>query len=1057
MTNNIVNFFPDKTDSDFLYKIYKKREYQLYKIQQKDKINNYKDLKKIRDKTCIKSIYDYKLLPQQNFLSNFINPTTPYNGILIFHGTGVGKTCASIQIAERFKEQVIKYNTKIYIVLPGPTLEKNFKDELIGPCTNNIYYSQNTDYLNKSDKKKANLKIYEYYEIITYKKLLRKVLGEKIRDTNKEYKKDENGNILRDISANRIISLSNTIIIVDEAHHLSDNDYGRSLKKIINNKKSENLKVVLLTATPMRNLASDIIFLLNLIRPKNDPIIKEKIFLPNVTNSYNIQVRPGGLEYFKKMIKGYVSYLRGADPVTFAIRNDIGKISKFNQFTKLIKCKLSQIQEKTYLSYQKNNVIDPLSIKLINISNIVLPDLGRTHKISARSGNMDFEKIKITLKTNYYKLNVAIGKLINKKYDNYLVLNSNKLSGKLFKLENLIYFSTKYVTVLNNINNNIVGKNNPGISFIYSRFITLGINLLEEILNQNGYINYQDTIKNYKHVRCYYCGVIQKKHSNIKHEYYPSTYLSITGEKEFEVDEDKKNIINTVFNKSSNSTGRYIKILLGSSVLTEGISFKNMKDVHILEAQYTLTNIDQIIGRAIRYCSHNDIMSESNQYPKVNIYKYIGYINNDDISSEESIYKKAEIKYKTVKQFERIMKETAVDCPLNYNGNVFSEEYNKYKNCEKTNTCPAVCDFTSCKYTCDDTSLNKLWNPKKDEYNDIPLEQIDHSTFNISLQNSEIKSIKNIIKELYLKNFAYTLKQIIDYVKKQYENNKIKLFDKNIIYKALTEFIPITENDFNNYLDILYDKYHNECYLIQRKNYYILQRFDISENVLMKERKTNNVYINHNISLENYITDNNPELIKNSHNNPNIYIYDTIYYKSRLLNNINIIINGKLNKYSKKKSINDQYNINDIRISNNSKNFNKLTQGINIYSKSISYLNDILKYLNINKKSTNKKKIINLIITKLLDLEKNSKGLNKKTYIQIPINHKEYVFPYNLEDRIEFLKKKINTIFSESHNIIIKILNNKLIMKTAKINDSQHAKLIKLGSIYRNQSYYFKL
>ena len=1056
MDNNIVKFYPNTTDDDFLYKIYKKREYQLYKIQQREKINNYDDLKKIRDQTCIKSIFDYKLLPHQNFLSNFINPHTPYNGVLIFHGTGVGKTCASIQIAERFKDQVLKYNTKIYIVLPGPTLEKNFKDELIGPCTNNVYLSQNTSYINKTDIKKAKLKIFEYYEIITYKKLLRKVLGEKIKDNSKEYKKDEHGNILRDISVNRIINLSNTIIIVDEAHNLSDNDYGKSLQTIINHNKSENLKIILLTATPMRNLASDIVFLLNLIRPRNDPMIKEKIFLPNITSSYNIQIKPGGVEYFKKMIKGYVSYLRGADPITFAVRNEIGKISKFHQFTKLIKCKMSSIQLKSYYAYQKNNTKDPLSIKLINISNIVLPDLGRFDKITARSGNNDFQKIILTLKVNYYKLNLAIGKLINKKYDNYLVINdNNKLTGKLFKLENLIYFSTKYATILNNLNMNIIGKNNPGTSFIYSRFITLGINIFEEILNQNGYINYQNTTTNYKDVRCYYCGILHQNHDNIKHVYYPSTYLSITGEKEFDVDEDKKNIINTVFNKSSNTTGRYIKILLGSSVLTEGISFKNIKDVHILEAQYTLTNIDQIVGRAIRYCSHNDVMNETNQYPNVNIYKYVSYIDDDKISIEESLYKKAEIKYKTVKQFERIMKESAIDCPLNYNGNVFREEYEKYKNCEKTNTCPAICDFTSCKYTCDDTKLNKLWDNKKNEYMDIPLKDIDNTTFNSSLQNSEIISVKNIIKELYLKNFAYTLTQILDYIKTQYVSNKIKLFEKKLIYKALSEFIPITENDFNNYTNILYDKHHNECYLIQRKNYYILQKFNISENILMKDRKTNNVYINHNLSLDKYINGKNPELIQNIHDNTNIYIYDSIYYKSRPMNDINIYIIGKINKYTKKNLINDQFNINDVRITNNKKK--KLNQGIHIFSKSISYLNDILNMLGINLKSNNKKKLINLIIAKLLDLEKNSKGVNKKTYIKIPTNHKDYVFPYNLEDRIEFLKKKINTIFSESHNIIIKINNNKLIMKTAKINDSQHNMLIKLGGTYNNKSYYFKL
>ena len=113
--------------------------------------------------------------------------------------------------------------------------------------------------------------------------------------------------------------------------------------------------------------------------------------------------------------------------------------------------------------------------------------------------------------------------------------------------------------------------------------------------------------------------------------------------------------------------------------------------------------------------------------------------------------------------------------------------------------------------------------------------------------------------------------------------------------------------------------------------------------------------------------------------------------------------------------------------------------------------------LNINQKSTKKKKIVNLIISKLLDLEKNSTGPNKKTYIKIPLNHNMFVFPYNHEDRIDYIKKKINNIFSESHNVIIKINKNKLTMSTAKINDAQHKMLMDIGCTYKNKIYYFKL
>ena len=64
-------------------------------------------------------------------MANFINPSTPYKGLLIFHGVGTGKTGTAISIAENFKDMVKKYNTKIYVLVPNQLLKENFKDEII--------------------------------------------------------------------------------------------------------------------------------------------------------------------------------------------------------------------------------------------------------------------------------------------------------------------------------------------------------------------------------------------------------------------------------------------------------------------------------------------------------------------------------------------------------------------------------------------------------------------------------------------------------------------------------------------------------------------------------------------------------------------------------------------------------------------------------------------------------------------------------------------------------------------------------------------------------------
>ena len=54
-----------------------------------------------------------KLFEHQSLVSNYINPDTPYTGLLMFQGTGTGKTRSAIAVAEKFTDQVKKYKTKI--------------------------------------------------------------------------------------------------------------------------------------------------------------------------------------------------------------------------------------------------------------------------------------------------------------------------------------------------------------------------------------------------------------------------------------------------------------------------------------------------------------------------------------------------------------------------------------------------------------------------------------------------------------------------------------------------------------------------------------------------------------------------------------------------------------------------------------------------------------------------------------------------------------------------------------------------------------------------------
>jgi len=75
---------------------------------------------------------DVSLLTHQKVIRDYMNLYTPYRGLLLFHGLGSGKTCSSIAIAEGMK------NNKRVIVMTPASLRRNFFEEL-KKCGDSLY------------------------------------------------------------------------------------------------------------------------------------------------------------------------------------------------------------------------------------------------------------------------------------------------------------------------------------------------------------------------------------------------------------------------------------------------------------------------------------------------------------------------------------------------------------------------------------------------------------------------------------------------------------------------------------------------------------------------------------------------------------------------------------------------------------------------------------------------------------------------------------------------------------------------------------------------------
>lgn len=994
-------------------------------------------------------VYDLEIDETHNYVSN---------GILCHN------TCATIAVAEKFKSQVQKYGTKIYVLVSGPLNKETWKNELL-KCTGETYskYIDKNVYLNEQEKiklqKDALAQVLQYYRLISYRSFYKKVLGEKIIEKKEDetsnkvrisYRKTEEGEYERDISVDRLYNLNNSLLIVDEAHNLTGNAYGDAVKHIIS--QSTNLKILLLTATPMKNLADDVVELINLLRPQDDPIIRDKVF--NSYVNFEMDFKDGGMDYLRNKIRGYVSHLRGADPLVFATRVDKGIKPPHLLFTKLTSCKMLPFQKKIY-DKTASNIDDTLDRRSQAVANFVFPGLSSDKKeLDGYFAKEGLAVVRNQLKVHGDLINKKLGIFLNAKDTNGLIYLTNDgkiITGNYLKLQYLQNFSTKFYKALNNLNKLTWGKKGACTAFVYSNLVKIGIELFQQILLINGYLEYQENYNDYQindDTICYFCGFPKSQHRGTliiktkkesktvpQHDFKPATFVTITGKSSEEaidmIPEEKIEQLNKVFSNIENYDGKYIKFVLGSKIMNEGISLKNVAEVHILDVYFNLGRVDQVVGRGIRWCSHYGIMSKNNPYPHVNVYKYAVSVENG-ISTEEELYRKAELKHMLVKKIERIMKEEAIDCPLNVAGNMFNEEIEKYKDCGEGDNemCPNICDYTKCTYKCSNKSLNdEFYDETARKYKNIKKEHLDTSTFMQSFARNEIDFAKQKIKEMYLFGYVFTLNNIIKHVKNSYNVNKKDLFEEFYVYKALDELIPVSENDFNNFKDTIVDKYNRAGYLIYINKYYIFQPFDQNVNVPMYYRSSFDKNISQTIGLHDYIK-NTPEYQKyktmgeSSFSTKNekkaiiveTYNFDDVmdYYDGR--NEYKYVgIIDKEQSRKKSKQIDELIDVFKIREKREKILSKKRGTGIPSLkgavcntSKNREYLEKIAKSLDISTDDTiTRANICDTIRDKLLYLEKYSTGKNKMTYIMIPKNHPKYPFPYNLEDRIKYT---INTI-----------------------------------------------
>ena len=105
-------------------------------------------------------------------------------------------------------------------------------------------------------------------------------------------------------------------------------------------------------------------------------------------------------------------------------------------------------------------------------------------------------------------------------------------------------------------------------------------------------------------------------------------YIVLSGDRELSPNSDKEI---EIVKSEENKNGEKIKVILASQVATEGIDFKNIREIHILDPWFNLNRIEQIIGRGVRKNSHIKLDPSKRN---TTIYQYVNLIREETMRQQ---------------------------------------------------------------------------------------------------------------------------------------------------------------------------------------------------------------------------------------------------------------------------------------------------------------------------------------------------------------------------------------------------------------------------------------
>ena len=694
--------YPSLNDKKFIDKISNKQEF--FSTQYDSAIY---EIEKQADTLCHLPI---EFHAHQTFVRNFLSSETPYNSMLLYHGLGTGKTATAIGVAEEMRQYMRQTGVvkKIFIIASS-NVRDNFYRELF-----------NEDLIpeNLAELQTRVLPFYmgeiikEVHPTLDYTEITREELIGRVKNLIRQFYqfqgyrkmaidifhlvKYEN-NVLTARSKQSIRNRFNdTLLIVDEVHNIRANTENElEMKKIgelltVAVSHSDNLRLLLMSATPVFNSYLEIIWLTNLlnVNDKRPKIKTSEVFYTSgeregeyrdAQTLENGVVLEGGEALLKRKLTGYVSFVRGENPYSFPYRlyPDFFAPSKtyaiefisqktpeqnlplptrqFNgqEITADKRLKYIRLYVNAVGEYQKQ-VYSSLLQK--GVSADVLAEIGQSTKKTGmeKQSLLKLQPIIQSLNITYPNEKFPIS---DAGFNSVMIQERQQFryapgAERIFAPGEIGKYSCKMSAVLDAV------MNSTGIVLVYSQFLKSGIISLALALEEAGItrLNGPPLLKDAPSVSRLDALTMKPDPAT----QFQAKYILVSGSKTYSPD-NLTAIQEAV--KLENKDGQFVKVILISGAGSEGIDFKFIRQVHILEPWYNMNKMEQIVGRAVRHKSHCALPF---QQRNVEIYYHTVGLDDGEEALDAFIYRYyAETKAIQIGKINRLLKENSVDVLLN--------------------------------------------------------------------------------------------------------------------------------------------------------------------------------------------------------------------------------------------------------------------------------------------------------------------------------------------------------------------------------------------------------